>query len=64
MQIIKFHWKEIFLISQKEGYPGEKWKEKGFQYIYIKTNKQTNNPIADSWLPLRNFRYTPHGFIS
>lgn len=47
MQIITFYGKEYFFISQKEGYTGEKWKEKDLPYIYIKTNKQTNITNAD-----------------
>lgn len=46
MQTIQFYWKENFLISQKEGYTGEKWKEKGLQYICIKTNKQTTQLLT------------------
>lgn len=46
MQIIMFYGKEYFFISQKEGYTGEKWKEKDLPYIYIKTNKQTSQMLT------------------
>lgn len=43
MQAIIFYWKENFLISRKEGYPREKWKEKVFNMSTLKqTNKQPN----------------------